>query len=112
MSSGWISLPRYRNVTIVGSMNLFFLERKAKMLFPRGDTSPHRRGSHAGRISGCHQQLRLVRLERLGGFDRLGPPGESSLGQPLLRQPVSLPIVREEPDRCPAAAAKHEHASG
>jgi len=66
-------------------MNLFFLERKAKMLFPRGNAAPHRRSSHAGKISGSHQQLRLVRFQRLGGFGRLRPPGESSFGQPLLR---------------------------
>ena len=77
-------------------MNLFFLERKAKMLFPRGDAPPHRRGSHAGKISGRHQQLRLVRFQRFGGLDRLGPPGESSFGQPLVA-PFEMQVMRSQP---------------
>ena len=44
------------------------------MLFPRGNAPPHRCSAHPGKISRRHQQLRLVRFQRLGRFDRLGPP--------------------------------------
>jgi len=65
-------------------MNLFSLERKGKMLFPRSHAPPHWRGSHPGQITGGHQQLRLVGLQRFGGLARFRPPGEFPFREPLL----------------------------
>jgi hypothetical protein len=59
-----------------------------------------------------HQQLRLIGLQRLGRVDCFWPPGKFPFREPLLGQPVALAVISEESDRCPAAAAKHEHASG
>jgi hypothetical protein len=40
------------------------------------------------------------------------PPYESTLRQSLLCEPISLPVIGERPNCCPAAASKYEHTAG
>src|SRR5262252_10386950 len=112
MSSVLTSRPRYFNPVIVRSMNLFFLERKGAEMFLRlrcTHTSPHRCRPNSQNIAGRHQHLRLIRFQRLGRPLRFWPPNKLPLRKPLLRQPVSLAIVREQADGCSATATEHEH---
>src|SRR5450755_31597 len=118
MSVVVIARPLYLSSAINSSMHLLFLERKGVAMFflqpllCRVYPPPHRRRPHARQVTGRHQQLRLVGFQRLGSRVGFRPPYESSLGEPLLRQPVSLAVIAEETNRSPPAAAKHEHASG
>src|SRR5271169_63150 len=98
-------------------MHLVLLERKGAGLFfwqllQCAHSPPHGRGPDARHIARRHQQLGLIRLQsfsRSGGFR---PPHEATLGEPLLRQPISLAVIGEQTDRRPAAAPEHEYAPG
>src|SRR5206468_1161081 len=56
-------------------------------------SAPHRRRFRR-RIAGRQQQLRLMRLQRLGCFAPLRPPPKAPFRQPLLRQPEALAVVK------------------
>src|ERR1700722_4581968 len=71
---------------------------------------PHRRGLRI-RVAGYQQHLCLMRLQHSRGLLPPRPPHKSSLREPLLRQPKSLPVEDQDTDRRAAPAAKENQAS-
>src|SRR5271157_1425847 len=121
MSSRLISRLRYLNSIIDPQYELVFLGTQggdaffcflARNLFQHADSPPHRRRADPRHIARCHQQLHLIGFQCLGWFRRLRPPHESSAGETLLGQPVSLAVIAEDSNRGPTAAPKHEHTAG
>src|SRR6266511_968507 len=102
----------FRHSTAVWTISFWNARGERCFLSERVHSTPHGCRPQTGDVAGGHQQLRLIRLQRFGGGVGFRPPYESSFGQALLRQPVSLAIIGEEADRGPAAAPKHEHTSG
>jgi len=74
-----------------------------RTLLQHAHATPHRCGADARRISGHHQQLGLVRLQLLGRRGRLRPPREPTLGKALLRKPITLAVIRQNPNLLPAS---------
>jgi hypothetical protein len=99
-------------------MNHFFLERKGGSPDFEGIyfSTPTRRhiggGPHPGKVACRHQQLCLICLQWLRRAGRFRPPHETPFRESFLCQPVALAVIAEQPDRSPAAAAKHEHTPG
>ena len=101
----------------ISSMNRFFLERKGVTRFFTSESSRSLAATSAPPApvkrrpppsATAPHRLPVTWL----GPARFRPPHKSPFGKPLLRQPVSLAVIAEQPDRRPAAAPKHEHTAG
>src|SRR6516225_8531826 len=88
-------------------------ERKTPCQFfsARHTQRPPHRGRCWLRVARRQQQLYLVGLQPPGGLLATRPPHKPSLRQPLLRQPKSLAIVRENANRSSPSAAEHKQAA-
>src|SRR5438105_5598175 len=113
MSSSPISRPRYLSSAIAQQYETLLFGTQGKnarvAIFTSAHAPPHRRDAHARHIPGHHQQLGFVRLQLLGRRGRLRPPHEPPFGKTLLRKPVSLAVIAEQPNRRPSPAPENKH---
>ena len=99
-------------------MNQIFLERKGEMhvfcdlyfsaLTRRHIGAARTRDTSPAAISNWASYA----SSGLAGSSSLPATSEPSFGKPLLRQPVSLAVIAEQPNRRSRSAAEHEQVTG